>query len=421
MSAPGTLIVGASQAGVQLAATLRELGDTAPIVLVGEEPVEPYQRPPLSKTYLKGGMDASALAFRTADWYRDNDIQVVTGERLVAASRDPDGSGVAVAESGARFPFARLALTTGAVPRRLDLPRVDAAGVHYLRDTRDADRIGAEAAVATHVVVIGGGFIGLEVAAGLRAAGKTVTVLEAAPRLVGRAVSEQTSAFYLDAHRRRGLSIVLDARIAGIVSSDGHVTGVRLDDDTVVRADLVLIGVGVVPRTDLAEALGLEVENGIVVDERALASDGFTVAAGDCTVMPTPYFRGVQPFIRLESVHNAVEQAKVAAATLLGIDVRYTSVPWFWSDQADLKLQIAGLSTGYDQAVLRGDPAKESFSVLYFRDGLLLAADSINAPVEHAAIKNALRNDLTIDPERAGDTSIPLKQLVTDIEPAGAS
>jgi 3-phenylpropionate/trans-cinnamate dioxygenase ferredoxin reductase subunit len=422
----GTLIVGASQAGVQLAATLRELGDSAPIVLVGEEHVEPYQRPPLSKTYLKGGMDASALAFRTADWYRDNDIRVVTGERLVGAARNPDGSGVAVAESGARFPFARLALTTGAVPRRLDLPGTDAAGVHYLRDTRDADRIGAEAAVATHVVVIGGGFIGLEVAAGLRAAGKTLTVLEAAPRLVGRAVSEQTSAFYLDAHRRRGLRIVLDARIAGIVAADQHegagqVTGVRLDDETVVRADLVLIGVGVVPRTDLAAALGLEVENGVVVDDRALASDGLTVAAGDCTVMPTPYLRGAQPFIRLESVHNAVEQAKVAAATLLGIEARYTSVPWFWSDQADLKLQIAGLSTGYDQVVLRGDPADESFSVLYFRDGLLLAADSINAPVEHAAIKNALRNDLTIDPERASDTSIPLKQLVTDIEPAGAS
>jgi 3-phenylpropionate/trans-cinnamate dioxygenase ferredoxin reductase component len=425
MTGHGTLIVGASQAGVQLAASLREFGDTDPIVLVGEEPVEPYQRPPLSKTYLNGDMDASALAFRTADWYREHEVRLVTGELLVAATRNPDGSGVAVAASGAEFPFARLALTTGAVPRRLDLPGVDAAGVHYLRDTRDADRIGAEAAVATRVVVIGGGFIGLEVAAGLRAAGKTVTVLEAAPRLVGRAVSEQTSAFYLDAHRRRGLSIVLDARISGIVSTDGHVTGVRLDSgagvgETVVPADLVLIGVGVVPRTDFAEALGLAVENGIVVDARALASDGFTVAAGDCAVMPTPYLRGAQPIIRLESVHNAVEQAKVAAATLLGIDAHYSSVPWFWSDQADLKLQIAGLSTGYDEVVVRGDPADESFSVLYFRDGLLLAADSINAPVEHAAIKTALRNDRTIDPARAADTSIALKQLVTDVQPAGA-
>lgn len=417
----GTLIVGASQAGVQLAASLRELGDTDPIVLVGEEPVEPYQRPPLSKTYLKGGMDAAGLAFRSGEWYRANDIDVVTGERLIGGALKSDGSGVAIADSGRHFRFDRLALTTGAMPRRLDLPGVDALGVHYLRDTRDADRILVEVAAATRIVVIGGGFIGLEVAAGLRAAGKAVTVLEAAPRLVGRAVSEQTSAFYLDAHRRRGLNIVLDARIAEIVVGPaGRAVGVRLDDGTIVPCEVVLIGVGVVPRTDLAEALGLEVENGIVVDDRACSSDGHTVAAGDCAVMPTPYARGAQPVIRLESVHNAVEQAKVAAATLLGIEARYTSVPWFWSDQADLKLQIAGLSTGYDQVVLRGDPADEAFSVLYFRGGLLIAADSINAPADHVAIKNALKHDLTVDPARAGDTTVAIKQLVIDPQPTGA-
>jgi 3-phenylpropionate/trans-cinnamate dioxygenase ferredoxin reductase subunit len=417
----GTLIVGASQAGVQLAASLRELGDTDPIVLVGEEPVEPYQRPPLSKAYLKGGMDAAGLAFRSADWYRANDIHLVTGECLIGGALKSDGSGVAIADSGRHFRFDRLALTTGAVPRRLDLTGVDAPGVHYLRDTRDADRILVEVAAATRVVVIGGGFIGLEVAAGLRATGKAVTVLEAAPRLVGRAVSEQTSAFYLEAHRRRGLDIVLDARIAEIVVGPaGRGVGVRLDDGRILPCEVVLIGVGVVPRTDLAEALGLEVQNGIVVDDRARASDGHTVAAGDCAVMPTPYARGAQPVIRLESVHNAVEQAKVAAATLLGLDARYTSVPWFWSDQADLKLQIAGLSTGYDEVVLRGDPAAESFSVLYVRDALLIAADSINAPADHVAIKNALKHDLTVDPARAGDTTVPIKQLVIDPQPAGA-
>jgi 3-phenylpropionate/trans-cinnamate dioxygenase ferredoxin reductase subunit len=248
-----------------------------------------------------------------------------------------------------------------------------------------------------------------------------VTVLEAAPRLVGRVVSEETSAFYLDAHRRRGMSIILDARITRIATTGGRADGVELADGTIVPADVVLIGVGVVPRTALADKLGLSVENGIVVDERAVTSDGVTVAAGDCTIMPTPYRRGTMPTVRLESVHNAVEQAKVAAASLLGLPARYDSVPWFWSDQGDIKLQIAGLSTGYDDIVVRGDVAAESFSVLYYRDGLLIAADSINAPLDHLAVKNALKNGMTVDAARAADASVPLKQLATQIVTAGVS
>ena len=415
----GTLIVGASQAGVQLAATLRDLGDTQPIVLVGEELHEPYQRPPLSKTYLTGGVEAASLVFRSAAWYRDRQIELVLGERIERIERTRSG-GTAWAASGRTFPFDRLALTTGASPRRIPLPGSDAAGVHYLRDVADGDRIAADVGRADAVVVIGGGFIGLEVAAGLRAGGADVTVLEAAPRLVGRVVSEETSAFYLAAHARRGLAITLDAQVTGIVVSEGRATGVALADGTTIPADVVLIGVGVVPRTELGEQLGLAVENGIVVDERAMTSDGVTVAAGDCTIMPTPYGRGAQPIVRLESVHNAVEQAKVAAASLLGIPARYSGVPWFWSDQADIKLQIAGLSTGYDRVVVRGDVEAEQFSVLYFRDGVLLAADSINAPLDHLAVKNALKNDRTIDPARAADTSVPLKELVAELAPTGA-
>lgn len=417
----GTLIVGASQAGVQLAATLRELGDTAPIVLVGEEPHLPYQRPPLSKTYLAGGGSAESLALRSPEWYRDRDIQVVPDERIAGVERGADG-GVAVGASGRSFAFDRLALTTGASPRRIPLPGTDARGVHYLRDVADGDRIAADVAHARSVAVIGGGFIGLEVAAGLRAAGKSVSVLEAAPRLVGRVVAEQTSAFYLDAHRARGISVVVDAAITGIIVAGDRAVGVGLADGSAVDADIVLIGVGVVPRTELAERMGLAVDNGIVVDAAARTSDGSTVAAGDCTIMPTPYHRGSQPTVRLESVNNAVEQAKVAAATLLGIEARYSVVPWFWSDQADLKLQIAGLSTGYDDVVVRGDAASGSFSVLYYRLGLLIAADSINAPLDHIAVKNALKQHRTIDPTRAADAATPLRELVTELAPmAGAT
>lgn len=417
----GTLIVGASQAGVQLAATLRELGDTAPIALVGEEPQLPYQRPPLSKTYLKGGVSSDSLALRSPEWYRDRGIDVIRGERITHIERDATG-GIATGASGWTATFDRLALTTGATPRRIPLAGSDARGVHYLRDTADGDRIAADVAAAGSIVVIGGGFIGLEVAAGLRAAGKRVTVLEAAPRLVGRVVAEQTSAFYLDAYRARGIQIVLDAAVTEILTANSRATGVGLADGSVVPADVVLIGVGVIPRTELAEHLGLNVDNGIVVDATATTSDGVTVAAGDCTIMPTPYHRGALPTVRLESVHNAVEQAKVAAATLLGIEATYSVVPWFWSDQADIKLQIAGLSTGYDEVVVRGSAASGSFSVLYYRLGVLIAADSVNAPLDHVAVKNALKQHRTIDPRRAADLATPLRELATELAPmAGAS
>jgi 3-phenylpropionate/trans-cinnamate dioxygenase ferredoxin reductase component len=413
-----TLIVGASQAGVQLAATLRELGDTRPIVLVGDEPHAPYQRPPLSKTYLSGEVTSDDLIFRTAEWFAQHDVEVVTGEAIVAIERHPAGGGEAITDRGRRIPFTRLALTTGAEPRRLELPGIDLAGVHYLRTADDAAAIAARLATAQSLVVIGGGFIGLEVAASARKRGLAVTVLEAAPRLVGRVVSEQTSAFYLDAHRRRGIDVVLDARIVAVEGASA-VSGVRLEDGTVIPADLVLVGIGVVPRTDLAEQLGLEVEGGIVVDAACRTSDPTIVAAGDCALMPNPYRLGSLPRVRLESVHNALEQAKVAAATLMGHVGEYRTTPWFWSDQADIKLQIAGLSTGYDSTVLRGDPEAEKFSVLYYRDGVLIAADCINQPLDFMAVRSALSRGGTVPPEAAADTSVPLKKSV--VEPAAPS
>lgn len=425
-----TLIVGACQAGVQLASTLRDLGDTDAIVMIGEEAHRPYQRPPLSKGWLKGELEPDDVILRTRQWFADRDIELIAGDRVVTIHRDEDGSGVAHTLGGRRIPFTRLALTTGASVRRLTLPGTDYRGVHYLRDADDAIALGPALAEpsAQRVVVIGGGFIGLEAAAAARQLGKDVTLVEGTGRLIGRVVAEPTSAFYLDAHRRRGTEVVLGARLVRILGEDasaagrrGSVTGVELDDGRVIPADLVVIGIGVIPRVELAVQLGLTVDGGIVVDESCRASDGRTVAAGDCAIMPNPYPSGLGGMVRIESVNNALEQAKVAAATLLGRHAAYSTVPWFWSDQADLKLQIAGLSAGYDAVVLRGDPVVEKFTVLYYRDGQLIAADCVNQPAEFLAIKHALAKGQTIPPEAAADTSVPLKQSVVDAPVAVAS
>lgn len=425
-----TLIVGACQAGVQLAATLRDLGDTDPIVMIGEEAHRPYQRPPLSKGWLKGELEPDDVVLRTRQWFDDRDIDLIAGDRVVTIHREPSGSGVAQTLGGRQIAFTRLALTTGAAVRRLALPGTDYRGVHYLRDADDAIALGPALAEpgAERVVVIGGGFIGLEAASAARQLGKHVTIVEGAGRLIGRAVAEPTSDFYREAYRRRGTEVLLGARLARILGEDasaagrrGSVTGVELEDGRVIPADLVVIGIGVLPRVELAVQLGLEVAGGIVVDEACRTSDGRTVAAGDCAIMPNPYPAGVGGMVRIESVNNALEQAKVAAATLLGRDAAYVSVPWFWSDQADLKLQIAGLSTGYDDVVVRGDPDAEKFAVLYYRDGRLIAADCVNQPAEFLAIKQALAKGKTIPPLAAVDTGVPLKQSVVDAPVALAS
>lgn len=413
-----TLIIGASQAGVQLASSLRDAGDTDHIILIGEENHRPYQRPPLSKGWLKGELTAEDVIFRTRDWYAGRDIELVTGDQIVHIERSSDG-GIARTSGGREITFDRLALATGSVARRLTMPGSDLNGIFYLRDADDALTLGPALQAAQNVVVIGGGFIGLEVAAASRATGKNVTVLEVGPRIIGRVVAEATSEFYLDAHRRRGVEVVLQAKPVRITGdAEGDVTGVELEDGTVIPAEVVVIGIGVIPRTELAEQLGLTVDGGIVVDEHALASDGVTVAAGDCAIMPNPYARGSVDTLRIESVNNAIEQAKVAAATLLGQPAPYASVPWFWSDQADVKLQIAGLNHGYDEVVVRGDRDAEKFSVLYYRDGVLIAADCVNNPAEFLHIRQALTRGQTVPAEVAADSSVSIKQSVIDL-PAG--
>ena len=414
----GTLIVGASQAGVQLAVSLRELGDTAPITLVGAEAHPPYQRPPLSKEFLTGSAGPESLAFRTAAFYADTGIELICGERVVdlaLCSDDRPGSGMARTATGRELAFDRLALTVGARPRRLTSPGADLDGVLYLRDVDDAEQLRTRLAAATRVVVVGGGFIGLEAAAVARAQGKDVTVVEAAERLIPRAVAPVVSEFYRQAHARRGTEIRLATAVAGFSGSDGAVTGVQLADGTELPADLVMVGVGVAPRTELADQLGLKVDGGIVVDAHARTSEPSVVAAGDCTILPHPLTG--EGRVRLESVHGAVHQASVAAATLVGATVETRSVPWFWSNQGQLRLQIAGLSTGFDSFVVRGDMAEEKFSVLYYRDGALLAVDAVNNPVDYMVVRKALTQGVSIPAERAADSSTPLKAMLAAATP----
>jgi 3-phenylpropionate/trans-cinnamate dioxygenase ferredoxin reductase subunit len=406
----GTLIVGASQAGVQLAVTLRELGDTAPVTLVGAEPHPPYQRPPLSKEFLSGAAERASLEFRTAAFYAEAGIELVCGERVDQISL-ADGAGVAATGSGREFAFDRLALTVGARPRRLTLPGSDLAGICYLRDLDDATEVRNRLAGAERVVVVGGGFIGLEAAAVARAYGKTVTVVEAADRLIGRAVAPVVSEFYLDAHRRRGSEVLLSTGVAGFTGEAGRVTGVVLTDGRELTADLVMVGVGVVPRTELAEQLGLTCDGGIVVDSCARTSDPAVVAAGDCTVLPHPLTG--EGRVRVESVQNAVAQGSLAAATLLGRPQERPTVPWFWSNQGDLRLQIAGLSTGFDSYVVRGDMASEKFSVLYYADDRLIAVDAVNNPVDYMVVRKALSQGACIPAHLAADAATPLKTLLT--------
>lgn len=409
-STQGTLIVGASQAGLQLAVSLRELGDEEPITLVGAEVHAPYQRPPLSKEFLTGASGREALAFRTPAFYAGVNIDLVLGERVTDIELACPSTSTATTASGRELPFSRLALTVGARPRRLTVPGADLQGVSYLRDVDHAEELQARLAAARRVVVVGGGFIGLEAAAVARAQGKQVTVVEMADRLVARAVAPVVSEFYRQAHARRGTTVLLSTGVTAFLGEAGRLRAVVLDNGTELPADLVVVGVGVVPRTELAERLGLECDGGILVDAAARTSAPGVVAAGDCTVLPHPLTG--EGRVRLESVQNAIAQAGIAAATLLGQEVATRNVPWFWSNQGDLRLQIAGLSLGYDAAVVRGEPDSEKFSVLYYRNGELLAVDAVNNPVDYLVVRKALTSGVNIPAEHAADAATPLKSLL---------
>lgn len=400
------IVIGASHAGVQLCTSLRQEGWSGEIVLIGDEASLPYQRPPLSKGFIAGDARLDALLIRDPDLYARQNISVREGRAVVI---DREAHVVTLAD-GDTLSYSKLALCLGARARTLSLPGADLAGVHALRNADDSLAIRAGLGNARHVVIIGAGYIGLETAASLRQIGLAVTVLESAERVLQRVTAPAVSAFYARVHREEGVDLRTGVAIAALVGDD-RVRGVRLTDGEVIPADLVIVGIGVTPNVELAAAAGLSVDNGIVIDAQTRTSDADIVAAGDCASHPCPHYRRR---LRLESVPNAAEHARVAAATLCGKIRSLTALPWFWSDQFDLKLQIAGLNTGHDTVVLRGDPAAgRAFTCFYLREGRLIAADCVNRPQDFLFSRQAIGQGLVVAPERLADATRPLQDLLT--------
>ncbi len=399
----GIVVIGGGHAAGQLLVSLRKDGFEGPLTLVSDEPFQPYQRPALSKDYLAGKLEAERLMFRPASFYEAQNIDMRLG---VAATRIDRAGKTVHLDDGNTLAWSGLALTTGTRVREINAPGADLPGVHYLRSIADVDAIRAEMEAVKTIVVIGGGFIGLEVAAVARAAKKQVTVLEMQDRVMPRVVSPTVSEFYQRFHKRRGVNIVTGARVASLADHAGRVGAVVCQDGSEYPAELVIVGIGVLPNVELAEACGLACANGIVVDEMARTSDPAIVAAGDVTNHFNPLLRRR---LRLESVQNAVDQAKTAAATLQGREQPYAQVPWFWSDQFDLKMQMTGISDGYDVEVVRGNLKENAFSVFYFREGRLVAVDSINRPADHVTSRRLLQKGNTLSREQAADPDFDLK------------
>ncbi|QFU92512.1 NAD(P)/FAD-dependent oxidoreductase [Amycolatopsis sp. YIM 10] len=410
MSDDRLLVVGGGQAGTQLVSSARELGWDGPITLIGQEPHAPYSRPPLSKAFLKGEASLDSLALRTAAFYAEQDIGLVLGERVERLELTGGGAGTAAAVSGRRWTFDRLVLATGARPRQLPLDGAGLDGVLVLRDVRDARTLARRLDGVTDLVVLGGGFVGLEVAATVSAAGVRATVVEAAPALMARVLSPVTARVVEAAHRAAGIRVLTGERPARLLGKDGAVAGVELEGGEQLPAQLVLVGVGAQPRDELARTAGLHCDNGVVVDAYSRASDGYTIAVGDCANLPDPSpASSPAARLRLESVDNAIEQAKAAASVLVGGQQPYRSVPWFWSDQGTIKIQIAGLARADDVVVVRPDARPGRSTVLRYRDERLVAVECVNSPADFLVVRKALASGTSLAPEAAADVSRPLK------------
>jgi 3-phenylpropionate/trans-cinnamate dioxygenase ferredoxin reductase subunit len=401
------VIVGAGHAGVQVAASLREEGYSGAIKLLSAEPHLPYQRPPLSKAFLKGAMEAEGLPLRAAQFYPDKDIDLLLGEEAVEIDRRAQRLTLA---SGKTLDYGHLVLATGARQRPLEVPGIGLDGVLTLRDLSDARTLRERLGGARRIVVIGAGFIGLEIAATATSLGGEVTIVELAPRPLGRAVSPATSAFFLEAHRVFGAQFHLGLGVAALHGRDGALTEVELSNGERLPADIAVIGIGVLPEDRLAQAAGLACENGIVVNASLESSDPLISAVGDCAIFPSAHL-GFP--VRLESVQNAVDQARTIARRIVGKPEPYGALPWFWSDQGDLKLQIVGLSHGVDQWVLRGDPQTRSFAAFGFRKGELAAVETVNRPGDHMAARRIIGAGLPISAEQAADSAFDLRKLAT--------
>jgi len=399
------IIIGAGQAAAQSVVTLTQKRYSGRITVIGEEPYPPYQRPPLSKKYLSGDLDRQRLFLRPTEFFEQHGVTLILGAR--ATQLEPEHQRITLADDR-KLSYDELLLATGSHVRRIDAPGAGLPGIHYLRTIADADGILSNLRAGKRLVIVGAGYIGLEVAAVARAHDADVTVLEATDRVMARVVCPEVGAFYHDVHEAAGVKIVCGTTVHGF-AGESHVTAVVSNDGRQYPCDLAVIGIGIEPETALAESAGITCDDGICVDEYARTNQPLIYAAGDCTNHPNAV---LGRRVRLESVHNAVEQAKTAALSLLGEPSAYAQVPWFWSDQYDLKLQIAGISAGYDRLVIRGDPRDRKFAAYYLRDGRLIAVDAINSPKDFLLGKRLVTVGATLAPALIEDTTADLAVTV---------
>lgn len=399
------LILGGGQAGAQAAASLRQEGFGGRVLLIGAESLLPYQRPPLSKGFLAGELPRERLLIKPEAFYRQADIESLLG--VAATTLDAQAKHLTL-DDGRQLAFDQLLLATGGRPRQLDCPGADHPRLHCLRTVADVDQLRRHFTAGARLVIIGAGYIGLEVAAVAARHGLRVTVLEAAPRALARVTSPEVSEFFQRIHAQAGVEIRCNTGVARIEGT-ADLARVITDDGEGLDAELVLAGIGLLPNVELAQSAGIACDNGVLVDELGNTSAAGILAAGDCANHPNAIYACR---FRLESVHNAIEQAKTAAATMAGKHKPYAQVPWFWSDQYDIKLQTAGINRGYDRVVVRGDPATRSFAVFYLQANCLLAVDAINRPAEFILARTLIPRHGTVDATRLADDAVPAKDLM---------
>ena len=408
MSEKNIVIIGGGQAASQVATSLRQKNFTGDISILSSEEYYPYQRPPLSKKYLSGELESERLYLKPKKFYEDQNINVMLNSYVEEIDRS--NSKLTFSKNNgeeATINYDNLVISTGTSPRLIPLDNPNLKGVHYLRSIKDVEEIKKSLIGAKSMVIIGGGYIGLEVAAVSKKLGLNVTVVEMANRILERVTSPIISSFYHSYHESNGVEIRTSTSVIGI-NGDLNVSSVETSSG-IIEADIVVVGIGVLPCQDLAEKAGIETNNGIVVNEFCISSDSNIFSAGDCTLHPSAFYKRD---IRLESVHNAIEQGKTVASSIMGEFIPYNQIPWFWSDQYDLKFQIAGLNTDYDEHIVRGQPENNSFSVFYFKDGNMISSDCVNSAPEHMMSRRFIFNKTEVDLEKLQNKEIPIKEVI---------
>jgi len=400
------LIIGAGHGGAQAAIALRQMGFEGSIALLGDEKELPYERPPLSKEYMAGDKEFDRILIRPAKFWEDRTVDMLLGKRV--SRIDPAGKTVTTSNDET-IGYGKLIWATGGSPRPLTCPGADAKGIFSVRRRDDVDAIMAQLDSINHAAVIGGGYIGLEAAAVLTKLGKKVTLLEALDRVLARVAGEELSRFYEAEHRAHGVDLRTGAMVESIETDNGIAKAVILTDQTRIAADIIIVGIGIIPETAPLIAAGASGTNGVDVDAYCRTSLPDIYAIGDCASHANTHARGAQ--IRLESVQNANDQAKIAVQHIMDEGKEYEALPWFWSNQYDLKLQTVGLSMGHDQAILRGDPVSRSFSILYLLDGRLIAVDAVNAVKDYVQAKAHILSGAKLDQAQLADASKPLKEV----------